>query len=58
MKYNLEQLAQIQMKMEQMGGGFVSALAYAMSKADAGNLIKIVNAFPEIMDEYWGFVEA
>lgn len=52
MKYKLPELNYIQHNMERYGGSFVKALAVAMRKADADNLQRIVEAFPEIMEKY------
>lgn len=38
--------------MRQYGGGFASALSYAMLHADRNNLSRIVVAFPELLQEY------
>lgn len=38
--------------MQQFGGGFVSALAAALSRADAQNTARIVAAFPDYIKEY------
>jgi len=55
MKYTLAQLNIISTNMERYGGGFVSALAVAMQKADQNNLRLLTNAFPELMEEYLNF---
>ena len=55
MKYTLDQLNIISTNMEKYGGGFVSALAVAMQKADQNNLRILTNAFPELMEEYLNF---
>jgi len=52
MKYTLAELNTIITNMERYGGGFASSLAIAMIKADRDNLRKIVQAFPELMEEY------
>jgi len=52
MKYTLAELNTITNNMERYGGGFASSLAVAMVKADQDNLRKIVQAFPELMEEY------
>lgn len=38
--------------MEQYGGGFASALAVAMARADSHNLQRIVAAFPDLIERY------
>jgi len=55
MKYTLAELNIICTNMERYGGGFASALAVAMQKADRNNLTILVNAFPELMEEYLNF---
>ncbi len=35
-----------------LGGGFVNALAHAARAADAGNLLKIKQTWPEYWQEY------
>jgi len=55
MKYTLAQLNIITTNMERYGGGFASALAVAMQKADQNNLTILTNAFPELMEEYLNF---
>jgi len=55
MKYTLAELNTISTNMEKYGGGFASSLAVAMVKADQDNLRRIVQAFPELMDEYLKF---
>jgi hypothetical protein len=55
MKYTLAEINIITTNMEKYGGSFASALAIAMQKADQNNLRTIVNAFPDIMEEYLNF---
>jgi hypothetical protein len=44
--------------MELYGGGFASALAVAMGRADAGNLERLVQAFPDLIERYSAFDKA
>jgi hypothetical protein len=39
-------------RMEEYGGSFVVALAYAMRKADVTNKKRLIDAFPEYVNEY------
>jgi len=55
MKYTLAELNIITNNMQRFGGGFASSLGVAMVKADQDNLRKIVQAFPELMEEYLKF---
>ena len=55
MKYTLAEINTIATNMETYGGSFASALAIAMQKADQNNLRTIVNAFPDLMEEYLNF---
>lgn len=57
MKYTLAQLAAITGKMKDMGNSFEVSLAETMEGADVENLLKLRDAFPEIMDEYWSYAE-
>jgi hypothetical protein len=39
-------------RMEEYGGSFVVALSYALRKADVRNKQRLINAFPEYVEEY------
>ena len=47
-----EELFKIVEAMEQYGGSFVKSLAVCFYRADANNLIKLQNAFPNYIEEY------
>ena len=53
--FSLGQVAKASDNMQKYGGGFASALGWAMVKADADNLQRIVNAFPELIERYSKF---
>ena len=38
--------------MQKYGGGFVSSLADCVCKADLNNQIRLIQAFPDIFEEY------
>ena len=50
---NQEDLYWTEKEMKQFGGGFVKALAEAMSQADPFNIQRIQDAFPEYMSQYF-----
>ena len=52
-----EKLEMIAM-MRVYGGSFVQALAECFMRADANNLQKLINAFPEYVEEYQGWARA
>jgi len=39
-------------RMEQFGGSFVVALSYAFRRADAFNRQRLLNAFPDYVEQY------
>lgn len=39
-------------RMEQFGGSFVIALSYAFRRADAFNRQRLLNAFPDYVEQY------
>ena len=53
----LEELSDVEMyemicRMEKYGGSFVVALSYALRKADPYNKQRLIDAFPEYVEEY------
>jgi hypothetical protein len=53
---NRDDLLPIMLAMETYGGSFASNLAKAMLCADSENLARIVEAFPDMIKHYKGFV--
>lgn len=54
---NRDELLKIWEAMETYGGSFVSSLANTMRRADSENLAKLVNAFPNYIEEYKKFLK-
>jgi len=48
----LDQRGRIADAMTKYGGGFVSGLALAFSRADTGNASRLIQAFPEIFQQF------
>lgn len=51
-KMSYEEIWQMISRMEKYGGSFVVALANAFKFADPSNREKLLNAFPEYVNEY------
>jgi len=52
-----DELLPIMLAMETYGGSFVKLIGQAMLHADATNLQKLAEAFPEYLEEYKKFVK-
>jgi len=46
------ELHQLICSMESKGGSFISALAQALRYADPTNRVRLINAFPDVVEKY------
>lgn len=54
-KFTDEELHNACENMQKFGGSFASHLGRALSHADTQNIIKIVNTWPDLIEEYTKF---
>ena len=54
-QYSLSQVAKAADNMQKYGGSFAKAIGVAMTRADADNLVKLKEAFPDLIEQYKDF---